>query len=374
MRRAAAWTLVLALLACDETDSVDSVPDAGSGDLGVGPWEPYDGGQLEPRDVGPTTRADAGFADPSVVAQGRVLIGSTPLFVTVRGTLTSTMPPLIVLPTGPMHGQEYLYRPTEFLLGPGGVERPDRLIVYLDPRATGRSFFGALDDIGVTVETHVRDVENLIAYVDGLVPGGAGRVDFLGHGYGAALAVLYAAQHPDRISRLVLANPFPINVRDYANWRANFEARLDASEVERRQKIVGEWRVCLRDLRNCSEEYWRIIGPSWACPENRAVLERLGVEHIDLRPFQTYIDRDLKMEPGYDWAPILTWLPLVPTTVISGPCDPIPESSFGTYTASVAGATRVVIPGSGHFSLAEQPEAFQRAVRRALSYSEPSAE
>lgn len=38
---------------------------------------------------------------------------------------------------------------------------------------------------------------------------GLDRFDLLGHSAGAAVAVLYAARHPDRIGRLVLVNPSP---------------------------------------------------------------------------------------------------------------------------------------------------------------------
>jgi proline iminopeptidase len=263
-----------------------------------------------------------------------------------------------------MLGHEYLFEPTEFLLGPGGVENPSRLLVYLDPRATGRSSFGALGDADVTVEAHVRDVIGLVEHIDELLEEPR-EVDFLGHGYGAALAVLYAAEHPERVRRLVLSNPFPASVEDYARWLENAQARLTSSEIDRLVELT-QFRVCLRDLDLCSQEQWRINGPTWACPENEAVIRDMDFRHIDYRAFGYYINRDLR-ELEYDWSPQMGRIMDIPSTIIWGPCDPIPESTLMTYTASIAGARAHVVPGSGHFTMTEQPEAFRRIVTGALT-------
>lgn len=346
------------------------------------PLGPVDGGGTSaPPDQGPTDtgvvafdagtrpdtggRPDAGFFDPSIIGQGQEIIGGPLLFVTVRGTLTSTMPPVVVIPTGPMHGQEYLYEPTEFLLGVGGVENPNRLMVYLDLRATGRSAFGAIGDAEVTVENHIKDIENIVAYIDGLV-GRSEPVDFLGHGYGAGIVTLYAARHPERVSRLVLSNPFPSNVSDHARWNEEYRSRLNAAESERLTELT-QWRICIQDLERCSLESWNIIGPTWICRENETAYRTLRFEHIDFRAFGFFINRDLRNEQ-YDWSPLMGQLPGIPTTIISGPCDPIPVSSPLTYTASITDSVHYVVPNSGHFTLVEQAEAFRRIVLRALTY------
>ncbi|MEO1227309.1 MAG: alpha/beta hydrolase [Myxococcota bacterium] len=340
-----------------DSGTVAPPPDLGPPDSGV---TPFDAGTRPD-----TGSPDAGFADPSILGQGQEIIGGPLLFVTLRGTLTSTMPPLVLLPTGPMHGQEYLYDPTEFLLGSGGVDAPNRLMVYLDLRATGRSAFGAIGDAEVTVENHIKDVENIVTYIDGLL-GRTGPIDFLGHGYGAGIAVLYAARHGDRVSRLVLSNPFPANVQDNARWNENYRARLNAAESERLVDLTQP-RICLQDLERCSLEAWNIIGPTWICRENETKYRTLRFEHLDYRAFGFFINRDLRNDQ-YDWSTTMGLLSGIDTTIISGPCDPIPAESPMTYTASIAGSVHYVVPESGHFTLVEQAEAFRRIVLRALTY------
>lgn len=321
-------------------------PDVGATDFGVG-------------DSGPQ------FFDPSIISQDSEEIGGANLFVTVRGTLTSTMPPVVILPTGPMHGQEYLFEPTEFLLGPGGRNAPNRLLVYLDHRATGRSSRGSLEDSEVSVEAHIRDLGNLLEFIAEKT-GRDEPVDILGHGYGAGIGALYASRFPNRVRRLVLSNPYPVDIQDHSLWNEEFNSRLDGSALERLLDVT-RFNICFRNVRECSRNSWNIIGPTWFCEDTRTVFPTMTFQYLDFMPFGYYISQELR-EDEYDWSEALGQIPSsIPATVISGPCDPIPLSTPMTYTASIASAVHYEVEGSGHFTLTEQPDEFRRIVVRALS-------
>ena len=75
-----------------------------------------------------------------------------------------------------------------------------RLLVTFDRRGTGAS---QRDVDGVSLETEVAD---FVAVVDCLE---LKTFDLLSIGEGAAVSVAYAAQHPDRVSRLVLLHSYP---------------------------------------------------------------------------------------------------------------------------------------------------------------------
>src|SRR5262245_17123517 len=134
-RFALALASLLAAGCGSESGEMPGEPDAGSEaadaqvhrDAAVEP----DGGTSAPR--------DAGFLDPATLLQGTETIGGVQIFIHLRGTLTSTMPPVVLLSTGPSVGNEYLVEPMDFLLGPGGATAPDRLLVLFDLRATGQS-------------------------------------------------------------------------------------------------------------------------------------------------------------------------------------------------------------------------------------------
>jgi len=122
--------------------------------------------------------------------------------------------PLLCVPGGPMQASAYL--------GDLGGLSAHRLLVLLDLRGTGASAVPA-DPASYRCDRLVDDVEALRVQL------GLDRIDLLGHSAGAALALLYAARHPDRVGRLVLLNPSPRAVG------------LEISDSDRRQ--VAELRT-----------------------------------------------------------------------------------------------------------------------------------
>ncbi len=77
-----------------------------------------------------------------------------------------------------------------------------RALVRLDLRGTGDSAVPA-DPATYRCDRQVDDVEALRTHL------GLDRVDLVAHSAGAAVAVLYAARHPERVRRLVLVAPSP---------------------------------------------------------------------------------------------------------------------------------------------------------------------
>ncbi|GAA4902665.1 pimeloyl-ACP methyl ester carboxylesterase [Stackebrandtia albiflava] len=97
--------------------------------------------------------------------------------------------PLLVIPGGPGRAGEYLG-------DLGGLSR-DRTLYILDNRGTGGSAVPADGDHRAA--TLAADVEAFRAHL------GLDRIDLLGHSAGGGVVQLYAAAHPDRLRRVVLA-------------------------------------------------------------------------------------------------------------------------------------------------------------------------
>ncbi|MGY1821583.1 alpha/beta fold hydrolase [Geodermatophilus sp. SYSU D00079] len=102
--------------------------------------------------------------------------------------------PLVCLPGGPMQASAYL--------GDLGGLAAARTLVRLDLRGTGDSA-APPDPTAARCDRQVPDVEALRVHL------GLDRMDLLAHSAGAALALLYAARHPDRVGRLLLVAPSP---------------------------------------------------------------------------------------------------------------------------------------------------------------------
>jgi proline iminopeptidase len=103
-----------------------------------------------------------------------------------------TAPVLIVLHGGP--GLDYRY-----LLGLGALADRYRVVFY-DQLGSGLS--ERVPAASIDVDSFIADLDAVVAHY------GHGRpVQLLGHSWGAMLAAAYAGAHPDKVERLVLAEP-----------------------------------------------------------------------------------------------------------------------------------------------------------------------
>jgi proline iminopeptidase len=261
-----------------------------------------------------------------------------------------TGPTLVCHPGGPGFSSLYLGELTGL-----GAELE---LVLLDPRGTGGSDRPA-DQRAYAFDDYVSDLEELRAHL------GLERMLLLGHSHGGIIAIAYAARHPDRVERLVLAST-----------AARFSAAQNAAMEEAMEAMAGEsWYADARDAIETelkgdfgtdeelmalsvrmmpfyfaryadSERAWTqaLAGDRLNADATR-LWEREIFEHFDLRPELARIT--------------------APTLVITG------EKDFITGPSGVAeleqGLTQavtetVILPGIGHMSFVEAPEAFREAV------------
>jgi proline iminopeptidase len=327
-----------------------------AGDSGTTPFDggpdggtPPDAGRI---DGGP--RADAGFSDPNTIQEGEEEIAGLRTYVHLMGTLTSTLPPVLFLHDGPHLAHEYLPAQMSFLL-------PGRLLAFYDMRATGRTSFGTTTMTAtLSADRHALDVADFAAWLE--MRSGKSRFDLIGHGYGAGVASLFAADHPERVERLVLVTPFPADALQLANYNAEALSRLSSSERAFINALTME-PECWGNVNMCTIEIWGIQGPHFMCEANQDQFRMMTFMFGDYRTKEK-VEFGLR-DGEYDWRGRLSMIS-VPTTIISGPCDPTPPEVALTYTASIAGARHFILDQSGHFPFVEETAEFQQIVKEAL--------
>ena len=128
----------------------------------------------------------------------KLAVNGTELFFDVDGAALAPAGPwmrerltVVFLPTSP--GIDHPYKGH---IGPALAEVAQ--VIYLDTRGSGRSDWGAPEEW--TLDTWVADLE---AFCDALE---LERPALLGTAVGGLIALQYAARHPDRVERLVLAS------------------------------------------------------------------------------------------------------------------------------------------------------------------------
>jgi 3-oxoadipate enol-lactonase len=184
----------------------------------------------------------------------------------------------------------------------------------------------------VSLDTMVAD---LLGLLDGL--GIAGRCHLIGAALGAAIAIAFAARHPDRVARLIACNPA---TGVSADNRARLEER--ASAVER-----GGMRTFVETSLNNS--YPEIVR------QDRARFDAYRLRWIANDPFSfAAINRMLgDMDMSADFGRVQC-----PTLVLGGTHDRLRSAEMVANTARAIPGARLVEIDTGHFMAVQTPELF----------------
>ena len=210
-------------------------------------------------------------------------------------------------------------------------------VLTVDTRGFGESPLGdggyAMDDLG----------DDLAALLEEL---GVGRAAVLGMSMGGYAALAFAVRHPARLAALILA-----------------DTRAGADSAETRQARDG---AIGRIKATGSGPYLdgsmaRLLSPSAPPALVRFLRDRAepreasliaGIEALRDRPDRTGALGAIR----------------VPTLAIRGDGDQVtPAADVQQMAGAIAGATFVSIPGAGHLSHIEAPEAFERALTSFLA-------
>src|SRR5215212_5017924 len=227
--------------------------------------------------------------------------------------------------------------------------------MLVDPRGTGGS--PRPDAAAYRTEDYVADLDELRRDL------ALETIDLLGFSHGGIVAIAYAAAHPARVPKLVLAATLAAVTDELA---AEIEAAKDARAGE---PWFAAAAVALdREQRGDYDEHdfgdlWRAMAPLYFSrwdERHRPWLDRSsdGSNPAPLRVFNA-APPDLRPALGRIEAE---------TLVVAGAddfiCGPV---AARTIADGVAGAQLIVLEASGHMLFLEQPEAFRVAVESFLS-------
>jgi len=252
--------------------------------------------------------------------------------------------PLVCLPGGPGRAAEYL--------GDLGGLSESRQLVLLDPRGVGSSADPA-DPATFRVDRLVSDVESLRIHL------GLDRMDLLAHSAGAFLATLYAAAHPQRLSRLILVTPGLAAVGTQGT-EEEFLAALDRRAAE---PWYPEARAALEKIMagDLSVEAFRASRPFFygRWDETARAHATMGVSERHQAAREGYF-------AGLDLDPPATRAALkkltAPVLLYAGTLDPMVTPAMARAAAPVFNDAAVAVqPGASHFPWVDDPAAFAAA-------------
>jgi pimeloyl-ACP methyl ester carboxylesterase len=250
--------------------------------------------------------------------------------------------PLVCLPGGAMRASAYL--------GNLGGLSAQRRVVRLDLRGTGDSARPA-DPATYRCDRQVDDVDALRAQI------GLERIDLLGHSAGAALAILYATSHPERVE-LVTPTTRGVGVE------VSDSDRRELVELRRGEPWFPEAYAAFQRIWSgeATEADWEAITPfvygHWD-DTVRADLAREEAEGNEEASMAYY-------GPGaFDPAAVREAITRLDTPVLllSGGYDvQLPPKCAARYADLFPHAELATLPRAGHFPWLDDPEWFVSTV------------
>jgi pimeloyl-ACP methyl ester carboxylesterase len=233
----------------------------------------------------------------------------------------------------------------------GGLDR-SRTLVVLDPRGTGSSDPPASED-AYALADYVTDLGHVQEHL------GVERIDLLGHSHGSLVALLYAAEQPERVGRLVLvavgagfrereleAMEAAMQRRSGEPWFEDASAALEEEQAGRFRDDAELGRIVAREL----PFYFARYGENEQAFVQHALEQ--PVHAAALRWFNAHEFMTFDLRPA---------LPRVtaPTLVVAGEEDFIlGPPACREVARGIAKARLEVLEGVGHMPWVENPEAF----------------
>jgi proline iminopeptidase len=238
-----------------------------------------------------------------------------------------------------------------------------RTVIFYDARNAGHSQI-TTDPSLLSIDHHVADVEAVRQHF------GIGRLQLVGHSWGAMVAAFYAAAHPQNVDRMVLVTPGPLAAQYDAQFEAERQSRTSPAVLQQQGELIG---LLLSGqspdpVATCNQLFSIYFPAYFADPANVANLRGqwcdMSPTAASLLPFSMFAGR-ASLGPNWDLTPLLGGIQ-VPALVIHGAGDAIPLASTAGYADALPNGELRVIQDAGHFPWLEEPAEFFTVVNNFL--------
>lgn len=273
----------------------------------------------------------------------------TALAYDVRGEGEPDAAPLVCIPGGAMRDPVYL--------GDLGGLGSRRRLVVLHLRGTGSSAVPE-DPAGYRCDRLVPDVEALRVHL------GLERIELLAHSAGATLALLYAAEHPDRVAGLTLVTP---NLRALglgATEQDRAESRLLRAHEPWFADAVAALERIDADGDDASEEDW-LLYSRFSYGRWDEEIERY--ERASAGQYNEAAARQYNAPGAFEPDRVRAGLARLgaPVLLLAAEYDGVPLPRVAAVAAGCFPSARLAVqPGAGHFPWIDDPKAFVRLLTR----------
>jgi proline iminopeptidase len=261
--------------------------------------------------------------------------------------------PIVVLHGGPDFDHRYLLPELDIL-------STSFRLIYYDQRGRGKSI-GQTRPEDVTIESEIADLEAVRRHL------GLDEIVVLGHSWGGLLAMEYGIRHSDRTSHLILLNTAPASRNDYLLLREEWARQKDQSQTDEMNALIGTDRFTMGDPETMKDLYRIHFRPTVPDPRllddllDRMLSEATHESILLAREIERRLRDETWLHEGYDLLPALRQFER-PVLILYGEGEFIPFECSRHIADALPASSLVTIPGSGHFSYCERPEAVRLAI------------
>jgi len=239
----------------------------------------------------------------------------------------------------------------------------DFTVVFYDPRGRGQSDW-ITDGKRLTMADEIRDLESVRA---GL---GISKAGIIGFSYLGLMTALYAADHPDRVTRLAMLGPTAPD-EETASRYAPPEGKARSAAAAARLKAARAAATDTADFASECRRWYDAYLPLYVgdtTVASRVSTDFCTYENESPARFQWRVDKTMR-SLGRHWDFTKKAAALrTPTLVIQGDRDFAASPDGGRRWAElVPGARLIMLSGAGHLSYVERRDRVLPALARFFS-------
>ena len=249
----------------------------------------------------------------------------------------------------------------------------DYTLIAYDMRNRGRSDLVA-DDSRIGFEQDVADLEAVRRHF------GVERMALIGYSYLGKIVVLYALEHPERVSRILQLGP--VGPKFATEYRPEYVFRDDPVAPEARARLRAlrsEQSYHLTHPREYCEEEWRVVQKPMLAGDP-ARIERIRIEVCDM-PNEWPVLQVRHLRAHFEESGMTHETPLdrvrgltTPVLTVHGTRDRnAPYGAGREWSWLLPQGRLLTVAGAGHHAFGESPETVMPAVREFLGGRWPDA-
>ncbi len=259
-------------------------------------------------------------------------------------------PPVLMLTGGPGFAGAQLLSTAESLAA-------TRRVILPDQRGTGESTVDplAIDPALFNFAQAVADLETIRTSLN------IETWSIAGHSWGGLLAMLYAAQHPDRVDSLALISPAGIESSFWQTYQQNIFDNLTDAQRQSLGTIPPPADQSPGAIAAYIIEANTLMAPAMLANKEALLALQDEMTQANFNPIVSLSMQD-EMQ-SYDLREQLKdFTP--PVLVIQGDADPIGRSTADTIIESFQNDELTIIENCGHWPMLEQPAALNTALTK----------